>query len=613
VYRNNADNEEFEYEEFDYDPLEDFYDDPHYYADDYWYNEDDSGEVPQQQPISPLPKMENITNDTEVPTSNAETQANDVNVKQETPNEAKFNVQTPNEPQVNAAILTEATTDCVAGHKRKASLQSNVSDNSNSSDHSNDSGQSNQSANSNDSSSSSSSIKSSNSRLLKRRKVELGQVRTDHPMPARKPRKKKEAAMRAPPGDQTPPHHRNIHQWMKMQSPHQWSGVSGADSTSDNIGGAKDPSYSLITAARVMDETIMTDGTVVPDLPPAGLKPLPTPLHDLSTQRRIQIRKHPRAPPNTATFNNGGPVAVQHDPAQVAQPQEAADNIDNAAAANGALPQKQPADHLMAEMLGAFTKAGVPTDMLSGDMNAKIANAVCQILKSTLAYTNDVVVQTQTNAQYLAVENQNLRAQLAETNIAVATLENDFRRFQKRRSQKEISAQMAQIEAKINKLREPDVTLEEMKKKMNDFESKQSNQNKNIESFKESCDKELERIKKARIAFTKDVDARKKNRKTDMDDLEKKVDALENKIINMEAEAARSDLIDDLQWNLEELDERQQLDVNVLRDELNVLKGHIESLSEEDELKEIKQMEFNGAMSATLQHLQGAIAIVGDM
>jgi hypothetical protein len=270
------------------------------------------------------------------------------------------------------------------------------------------------------------------------------------------------------------------------------------------------------------------------------------------------------------------------------------------------VPAPNTKEAFTAEVLQAFQQKGVPTSLLSDDVNAKIAYAVSGILGGMI-YQNNVILQgTQANAQYLAAQNQALRTELDGTSAALWKLEDEFRKFHKRSLQLEIKKQLDGMEAELKKLREPDITLENMAKQIRQFEAKQTEQNTKIAQFKQGCDKELEKIRQSRIAFNNEVVGKKRIRKSDIKDLEAKVDELESKIMDIETEArgSHSDDINELKIGLHDIKCREQRDLATVQHDMDVLRQHVETLLEEDEERHKKQDQLNGVLSTGFEHMR---------
>ena len=285
---------------------------------------------------------------------------------------------------------------------------------------------------------------------------------------------------------------------------------------------------------------------------------------------------------------------------------------DDSASITRALPadppvseQQQAVNAFKAQMLERFAQAGVPVDLMTGDMAATMANVAADLLAITTAHIYNADAEFKANCMWLIQENSNLKDQLAQTSARLMTIEDSFQAFQKRPMQREIKKEVRELEKKLEKIRKPDVTLESMSNQIKGFEHTVRAQDRTIKDFKSDCADELVRLSKVRREFTTEAKGYKSGRKADLKDLDRKVQDLEEKLENKFEDLEES--IAGLSENQIRIFSRQQtmeMQMNNLTSELEVLKEHFYDRSEERAVTEKSQSEFNSAVSEALAELK---------
>ena len=263
-----------------------------------------------------------------------------------------------------------------------------------------------------------------------------------------------------------------------------------------------------------------------------------------------------------------------------------------------------------AEMLNAFRQAGIPTDQLTGGMFAIMAQAIAGQFANTVNHSTSCFEGVTGNMQYLNAENNRLRMALDATATNLDNLAHRFDIFQKRASVKEMQKDVAKISEEIKKLREPDVTLETLSKQIDGFRTVLKKQDGKIETFKSNCATELERLGKARKEFNKDVKDHKTNRKSDLKDMELRMDGLEEKLeILDETRAEVSGGAEDEEWKETASQIERKIDASI--HELLVLKKHVAEMAEDGQDKWEEQEKFNRGVSRVLQPLKETRSVTG--
>jgi chromosome segregation ATPase len=245
-------------------------------------------------------------------------------------------------------------------------------------------------------------------------------------------------------------------------------------------------------------------------------------------------------------------------------------------------------------MLEAFVRHGVPVEATTDSMFANIANAVAEILTKSVAYAQSVNDITSANTQYLAQENQSLREQLHHIGDGLSTLDEKYHMFVKRSSQKEIGKSLREFHAKVDKLREPDVTLENMAKQIKQFERAQFRQNETIDNFKASCDKELDKVCAIRRKFNKEAKDQTAKRKDDLKDLKVGIAHLEERL---EAIEHQMNDVAGAQYSPDPQVQSNATSIDELHEEIRILRQHITAMENDDRRKWTGQAAFNKAMS----------------
>lgn len=262
--------------------------------------------------------------------------------------------------------------------------------------------------------------------------------------------------------------------------------------------------------------------------------------------------------------------------------------------------QADPSADITNQMLEAFVRHGVPVEATSGSMFANVANAGAEIMTRSIQHAQQVSEVTSANTQYLVHENQSLREQLHQINSALSGLDERFHKFVKRKSQTEIEKSLRDFHAKVDKLREPDVTLETLSKQIEQFKRAQYRQNETIDNFKASCDKELDKVTAIRRKFNKEAKDQTSKRKDDLKDLKVGIVALEERVDALEHQTRDAAAVQYVQYSPDPHDQLNDDDVDELHEEIRILRQHITAIEHEDSRKWTKQTAVNAALSKGL-------------
>jgi hypothetical protein len=230
---------------------------------------------------------------------------------------------------------------------------------------------------------------------------------------------------------------------------------------------------------------------------------------------------------------------------------------------------------------------------MAGEMAAKIANAIATSFSGVVDFANQVQAMSSHHITTLQADNHRLEAALRACNNERLRLEDDFDKFKRRTTQREILAQLKAVEIRFDKLRTPDVTLEQMHSAIEGMKKQRLSQNGKINQFKDSCAKELEKLAASRKEFNRDAKAHKVAREHKLRDLGNEIKTLDEKL---EHKIHR-----DNQTHLEVhefLHSHENAATNMAHD-LAILKQHVTVLANDEQ-----QNKINGALSGALHELR---------
>lgn len=286
--------------------------------------------------------------------------------------------------------------------------------------------------------------------------------------------------------------------------------------------------------------------------------------------------------------------------------------------------------------LASFQSGGISTDETENPQEAKYAAVTSEGLAAVLQFVQQVQREAKEDVTMLRVDNEMLRGELQKSKEAEAKLAEEIKELTDSRSQKmwknkmkaereRMEADLSRVEEKLDLLRAPDVTLEEMEskidgfdehmsKKMASFDKKFATMKAEAEKLNAACEAEKKLLNTARRDLTRDFRNRKDETERldgDMQAMESNVEELSNRIRDLEASADQAqhpsrcssttselpEVVDDiaqLRAELEETDER----LDVMQNDIVVFRNHVtEHLFDKDCLytqAELNRIFFTG-------------------
>ncbi|QDS77156.1 hypothetical protein FKW77_001528 [Venturia effusa] len=273
--------------------------------------------------------------------------------------------------------------------------------------------------------------------------------------------------------------------------------------------------------------------------------------------------------------------------------------------------------------LASFQNAGVSTDEAVNPQEARYAAVTSEGLAAILQLVQQVRGEAKEDVQMLLKDNEVLRDELQKSKETEAKLAGEIKELTDSRAQKiwkkkakaereKMEAELARVEEKLDLLRAPDVTLEDMKttidgfnqhlkQKLDGFVKEFSNMRKEVEKTKSACEAEKKLLNTARLNLTKEFRNRKSGTdrlKGELQIMDTSLEELSSRVRDLEASAeqvqhtSRSDItgselsedannvtqlrkgledIAQLRKDLEKQDER----MGIMQDDIDVFRDHV--------------------------------------
>ncbi|TID19087.1 hypothetical protein E6O75_ATG06208 [Venturia nashicola] len=268
---------------------------------------------------------------------------------------------------------------------------------------------------------------------------------------------------------------------------------------------------------------------------------------------------------------------------------------------------------LTGKFLTSFQMGGVSTDEMVNPQEAKLAAVTSGGLAAILQFVHQVQKEAKEDVAMLKVDNDLLRGELQKSMEAGAKLAEEMRELTDSRSQKiwktkmklereKIEGNLSRVEKKLDLLRAPDVTLEQMntkldgfdeytKRKMDGFDKAFSITRTEAEKIMSACEAEKRLLNTARKELTRDF----RNRKDETDRIDGEIQTVEsgleemsNRVRELEASLEQtqqappststafepSGIINDIARLREELESKDQR-LDTMQNDIEVFRNHV--------------------------------------
>lgn len=264
--------------------------------------------------------------------------------------------------------------------------------------------------------------------------------------------------------------------------------------------------------------------------------------------------------------------------------------------------RRQELQVLTNHFLSTFQKVGISTDDTVNPQEAKYAAATSEGLASVLLFVQKVQNREKEDVAMLRVDNDILRGELQKSKETEARLAEEMEKLIDSRSQKlwktkmkaereKMEGDLSRLEEKLDLLRAPDVTLEEMGTKIDGLEKKFADMKAEAEKFKATCEAEKRLLSNARKELSRDFRTRKGEIERidgDIQAVEINLEGLSHRIRDLEASSDQvqhpsrnnsaalelSEILDDIVQIRKELEEKDERLDNVQND-IVVFRNHV--------------------------------------